>query len=468
MPLSFKKMPPWLKGKDDKDEKKGKKMPFGRDKDKGEEKENFKKALKSKASKLCESYIIAENVIDYCDYMRLGPALADTVVKRDEAGNVTDIRVPNSKIRNENRLLSFDWKTLNDKVKVLRSNAKSLHEDQNFIRAMTDLKRQNALSNNQGLEEVLENIVQAWPSLIYITQDELSQIIGEALRIADVNNFDDQTCAFMAEGILRTAHKSYVERVNQVLHLASATKCEAQEDEYLHFQGVVEKFYPSVDEKFGLERKVFSDLYESLEGVYHLADRRGDNALKHHTASYLNELADVLNDKAKADVELAEEVAQWLMTIIETNLSGGLWTVSNKPHITVSGDHPDMAKKAAQGYAPSKDFSGDWGDSAPMIGQDDMNYKGRHADQARSNSWGNIGGNETFPSLSNPYVPKPFGDYTMKGEKGVDKDATGQHGSTWQSKDTWPALQNPYVPKAETPSTYKVNHGKEKDLVVDK
>jgi hypothetical protein len=100
-----------------------------------------------------------------------------------------------------------------------------------------------------------------------------------------------------------------------------------------------------------------------------------------------------------------------------------------------------------------------------MIGQDDNNYKGKYSKMARTNSWGNEGGSDTFPNLKNPYIPKPFGDYTMKGEKGVDKEATGQHHSTWQSKDTWPNLHNPHVPKGETPKSYKM---KEKDLIVDK
>ena len=73
--------------------------------------------------------------------------------------------------------------------------------------------------------------------------------------------------------------------------------------------------------------------------------------------------------------------------------------------------------------------------------------------------------------MNNPYVPKPFGDYTMKGEKGVDKDTFGQHHGSWQSSDTWPNLNNPYVPK-EAGSTggqgYKMKDGPETDLVVDK
>lgn len=456
-----KKLPPWLKGKEgkeDKGDKKNNKEKFG----------FFKGKAKKAGKKVEEAYKVAENVLDYVQFMNVGPALSESVCKRDDHGHVVDLRIPSAKTRNEGKLLSFDWKVLNSKVKSLREQALSLHEEEMFIKAMTDLRKENALSDSQGLQRVLENVVQAFPQVLYATQDELAQVIGESLRIAGEENYDDQACAFMAEAILMNAHKAYKERAAQILHLASAPKCEAA-DPYDHFKMVVEKFYPSVDEKFALERKVFEDLYESLEDIYRTADRRANEELKQATGGYLNELAEVLNQQVKPDLELAEEVASWLAELIETNLESGTWTVSNKPHITVSGDHPDMAKKASHSYAPSKDFTGNWGDELPMIGQDSMTYKGgKHAKEARSSSWGNVGGKDTFPSLQNPYVPKPFGDYTMKGEKGVDKDAFGQHHSTWQSGDTWPKLQNPYVPKAETPSSYKMNKGKEKDLVVDK
>jgi len=119
-----------------------------------------------------------------------------------------------------------------------------------------------------------------------------------------------------------------------------------------------------------------------------------------------------------------------------------------------------MAQKAKQGYTPASDFSGNWGDSAPV--SDGKSYKGGLADEMRNRSWGNITG-ETWPELQNPYVPKPFGDYTMKGEKGADKasDPTSQ----WSSEDTWPALQNPYVPKSERPP---MKNGPETDLIQDK
>jgi hypothetical protein len=67
--------------------------------------------------------------------------------------------------------------------------------------------------------------------------------------------------------------------------------------------------------------------------------------------------------------------------------------------------------------------------------------------------------------LNNPYVPTPFGDYKIKGEKAIEADSDQL--AHWGTGDTWPGLQNPYTPAAVTPYTYKMNHGKEPDLVVD-
>jgi hypothetical protein len=473
-----KKMPPWLKGKgkgkdeDKDDEKDGKKVPAfmkkGKKKDekKGDKKSpEFIKNLKGAGKKVEEAWHVANNVLSYVEFVNLGPVLADSAVATDEQGNITGVQIPTVKVRNEGKVLKFNWRTLNEKCKSLRESALSLFENQKFAKLVANLKSKNNLSNPQALEESLEEIVKDFPQVLYVTQSELAQVIGECLRVVGSSNFGDQDCVFMAEGVLRHAHANYSERVNQILHLASAPKVEEAVDAYEFFQSVVEQFYPAVDEKFELEQKVFSDLYESFENIYKNADRRGDRETMKVSASYLNDLADVLNGDAKAEVTLAEEAATFLVDFIEANLPGaGSWNVSNNPHHTVSGDHPDMAKKAQVDGVPGK-YKGDWGDEAPMIGQDDNNYKGKHSNTARKNSWGNQGGSDTFPSLKNPYVPKPFGDYTMKGEKGVDKEATGQHHSTWQSKDTWPTLQNPYVPKGETPKSYKM---KEKDLIVDK
>lgn len=419
-----------------------------------------------------KAYAVARNVLDYVDFMKHGPALDESISKKDEKGNITDIRLPLTEGRNDSRIKKLGYKVTNAENHDVRKSVPALTQEQAFCKAVANVKRQNAFSDPQGLEEALDNIVTQYPQLLLVTQAELASILGEALTHVGATNYDDQTCEFMAEGILRRAHGTYSEKVNQILHLASAPKAEGN-DAYAHFQKVVEQFYPVLDEQFGLERKAYSDLYEVLESVWKQADKRSDTALKQKTAQHLNDLASVLNGEVRADVQTIEESATWLMKLIEANVEGSsnTWTVSNKPHLTINGDHPDMAKKATVPAVPGK-YEGDWGDEAPAIGQDDMSYKGgKHSKKMRHDSWGQEGGGEVFPKLKNPYVPKPFGDYTMKGEKGVDKDATGQHWSTWQTGDTWPDLKNPYVPKEAggTGGTgHKMKNGKDTDLVVEK
>jgi len=428
------------------------------------------KAVKAAGRNIQEAYFTAQNVLEYVEYMKLGPTLAESTVKKDEKGNVTHIRIPTIHERNDGRIKKLGYRVTNAENHDVRKSVPALVQEQEFCKAMAHLKRQNAFSDQQALEETLDQIVKTWPNLLHVTQGELAEIIAEALQTAGATNYDDQTCEFMAEGILRKAHAAYTEKVTQILHLAGAPKVKENEDSYVHFQKVVEQFYPAVDEKFGLERQAFADLYKALETVWKKAE--GNQALQEECASYLNELADVLNNKIQPELEIIEEAALWLSNIVEANVEGaGNWNVSNKPHLTVSGDHPQMAKNAKIPAVAGR-HEGEWGDEAPAIGQDSHNYRGgKHAKTMRKNSWGQEGGGEVFPKLKNPYVPKPFGDYTMKGEKGVDKEATGQHHSTWQSGDTWPDLQNPYVPKeAGGPGGkgHKMKDGPETDLVVDK
>jgi hypothetical protein len=421
-----------------------------------------------------EAFNVAKNVLEYVDFVKHGPAICESISKNDEKGNITDLRIPTAVARNEHRIKKLGYTVTNAENHDVRKSVPALVKEQNFCKAVANLKRQNAFSDSQGLEEALDSIVKQWPQVLLVTQPELASILGETLSTAGVTNYDDHTCEFMAEGILRHAHGAYKEKVNQILSLANASKPAEGIDDYTHFQNVVNAFYPSLDEQFGLERKAYTDLYEALEGVWKQAEKRNDRALQQQTAVHLNDLASVLNGDVRPDIQTIEESATWLVKLIEANVEGSsnTWNVSNKPHMTINGDHPDMAKKAKVPAVPGK-YEGDWGDEAPAIGQDSMSYKGgKHSKKMRNDSWGQEGSaGDVFPKLKNPYVPKPFGDYTMKGEKGVDKDATGQHWSTWQSGDVWPDLKNPYVPK-EAGGTggkgYKMKNGKDTDLVVEK
>jgi hypothetical protein len=269
----------------------------------------------------------------------------------------------------------------------------------------------------------------------------------------------------MAEGILRTAVEAYDERVQRIIKL-SGMKVEGTDDAYLDFQNIVERFYSFLDQNTQLEMQVYVDLYNALVEVYKLGHEEGNEYLMGEASSFLKELKSVVDQTVEPTLELAGDVAAWLLNLVETNLDSEEWTVSNKPYQTVSGDHPQMAKNAAKPYQPSSDFSGNWGDPAP-VSQGTPDYKTNSlADEMRKDAWGNWANDDTWPSISNPYVPKA-GVWTMKGEKGADVSGDSDW-SRYTSKDTWPELQNPYVPKEAGGvggSGYKM---KSDNLVVDK
>lgn len=408
---------------------------------------------KIKPKTMKEWSVMCENVMGFVDYKEFGPVVADSQVRTDDRGNVTAVAVPTMQRRNEGKILSFNWKTMDHEVKVLRGNMKKLSEDQTFIKAMADLKRYNNISDNSSLEETLEAIVTRWPDVLYVTENELASQIATALETANVSNYDDSTCQFMAEAILRTAHGAYTDKVKKIGSLAGTeedvtAECKECEDSYKAFAQVAESFYAKLDESNESDMKVFADLYNALNNVRKVAVEIGDEATKADVEDYMQECASILNQETMIDLELAEAIAEYLSDFVESNLDGASEEMNvsdTNVHHTVNGDHPRMAWNAKHTDAVPSNYTGDWGDSAPV--SDGKSYKNGMADEMRSNAWGNIGGDDSWPNLSNPYIPKPYGDYKMKEKSAVDDGESDF--SRYQDGDTWPNLQNPYVPKGK-------------------
>ena len=107
-------------------------------------------------------------------------------------------------------------------------------------------------------------------------------------------------------------------------------------------------------------------------------------------------------------------------------------------------------RKARTSYSPASDFSGDYGDVPPV--SDGKEIRGDAASELASRGPSNDGGENTYPSLDNPYLLKNA-DYEIKGEKSVDSDSDQL--AHWGSSDTWPSLQNPYVKTGEVSKDVK-------------
>jgi hypothetical protein len=353
---------------------------------------------------------LCENVMGYLNYKEFGPSMSQTLVKQDNSGNLSSIAIPTAHKRNEGKLLSLDYKTLDTDVKCLRGKMKDIKEDQNFAKAMAELKRYNNISDNESLEQTLEAVVTRWPDIIYITEAELAEQIAYALEVASVRNFDDQVCSFMAEAILRTAHNVYTDRVKKVAGLAGTDKdvtaeCKECEDSYASFKEVAEELYSNIDKSEATEINLFSDLLSALREVHELATESQDSETVVEVEDLIGQCISVLNKEVEPDFDLAEEVAEYINNFVEANVEGSSqdWDVVTTPHHTVVGDHPVLSKKAKTDGTPSM-HSGDWRSPAPV--SDGKSYESGLDDEMQHNGWSNIGGEDTWPTLNNPYILK--------------------------------------------------------------
>jgi hypothetical protein len=390
--------------------------------------------------------MIAENVLGFVNLQLNGPDLDRVGVLRKD-GEVVSVKVPTVALRNEARILKFDWKTMNTDVVIKRNESKRIHENDEFVKAASELRKFNALSDTKSLEAAMENTVAKFPGVVYLTEGELAGRVKAALETAGDSNFDDEACLFIAEGLLRTAHETFVDRISKIVRLAGGRLNEDSADPYSEFRKIADAYYEKLDETAQLEMQAFVDVYESLRQIHEVAKEEGSEVVANETAVHLDALLSIISGKEDQDFEVLGEAAEWLYDVVEASTPEE-WKTS-APHVTADGEHPDLLKKGRHSQSPA-DMEGE----TPEY-QHASSGKGSDSETARelgSDGWSNIGGEGVYPSLDNPYVPKAETPKIV-GEKDVDGD--GGQLAHWGSEETWPNLQNPYSKASVTPKSVK-------------
>jgi len=421
--------------------------PYERQKKLGRAAKKKKGILANMAPKVVKEWArMCENVAGYINYINTGTVLSESATT-DERGNITSLRIPTRAKRNEGKILDLGFKTLDSEVKVLRGKMKKISEDQTFVKAMADLKRYNNISDNSALEETLEAIVTRWPDLIYVSEGELAEQIAGALESASVNNYDDSTCAFMAEAILRTAHNAYTDRVGKIAKLAGVTKditaeSRESEDSFRDFADASSNLFAKMDESEGNELRIFSDLYNALHEVHRSALDAGDEVTRVEVAEFLKECTAVLNRTAAIDMDLAEAIADYLADLLEASAEASQPGWDHGVEVSVGGDNP-MTKWNAKQAAVASNNTGGWKSAAPV--SDGKDYDGGDAEEMGHNALGNVSNSDIYPDLKNPYVPKSVTP------KVHDTPNEPEDGIATDQSHTWPNLSNPMAPKPKMP-----------------
>ena len=373
--------------------------------------------------------ILANNILEFVDFKENGNLYQNIRTQKDKAGDVVSIALPTSKLRNEGKVMKMHHKKGHGKVAEGRGCAKEMKSEANWVRAVNDLKRFNAMSDHASLQTAFENVASAWPNLLYLTPDELAATINETLENSGASNYDSNTCVFLAEGILRTAHKAFAEHVGRVFEMAGQTPS----DDFNEFVQISEKVLPMVDAEENNTTQVFADLYRGLYEVYKSAEKIGDAAVKAETGALIYSIADVLNKKQPTDLDLATEAANYLKMIAETvSMTGSDWKVP-APHESLNGDNPAIHGYASVDGSPSAN-AGRF-KSSPVS-------DGKTVKVDIQDDYTKMKGKDLYPDMNNPYAPKP-GDFKIHGEKSVESD---KDFGSYQDSDTLPNIKNPYLP----------------------
>jgi hypothetical protein len=389
-------------------------------------------------AKLKEWGTIAKNILEFVDFRTDGDLYQNVKTGRDNKGNIVALSIPRRQVRNEGKVLMLQYKDManiiDGRYKVL---AESFNQQSNWLKAVNDMRRFNAMSDNTQLQNCFENVIGAWPNLLYLRREELAHKINEALSMSSASNYDDDTCAFLADGVIRTAHKAFGDKVNKIFNAAGK---QADLEDFDAFVAVSEAVFTKADETTRAERQVFKDLYRSLSEVYNISKRLGDDATSHEVASLIHECEQVLSNSAKPSLVIAEDLALYLEATTQAlDFDGAPWTVM-APVISLNGDNPFIHKYGPMNGAPG-DHTGPY-NLSPM--SDGHSVK---VDLGGMEYYSSMKGPNLNPEVRNPYVPQG-GDFKIKGEKDNVVDATYELG-TAGGKDTWPALSNPYIPGQE-------------------
>jgi len=391
---------------------------------------------------LGEWNVLVENAFGYLDYKNNGPILDLTKTRIDENGNLS-VSIPTRKLRTGAMIMqSHNGKMTDTKMMHKRNDAMSksnLSKNEKFGKKLEKVRKNNALSDNKKVQESIEELVYEFPDVIYLTENELSAIINDSFEFVGSTNYDSETCDFIAEGVLRTAFETLTNRVSKILKLSENKINENSNDSYEEFKTITNELYKKFDENLVVEMQVYVDLYEAIRNVHELAKEDNDQELARESAEHLEELLSIVTKESSPSLEVVENAADFLSSILETNLETQDWE-DVAPYTTVNGNHPELNKKAKVSYSPANDFSGHK-ENLPSV-SDGKDIGQENSEELSDMGMSNHGGDHTYPNLHNPYLLNND-DYKISGEKDISSDS-GRLGHV-MGDDTWPNLKNPYI-----------------------
>jgi len=187
----------------------------------------------------------------------------------DEDDDIDEIEIDMKDKEDSKKKTSEKSKKHRDKVKKERDKFAGKEDDEDFDDEVVKLKRDNNAQDEVGVKETLMNIVSTNPSLIYVSKNELHEMISRILTKKDEKNWNDNLCEDIAFALKKLAHSTYADKAYDMIKFAAVDQAmdldeEVSDDDYEAFEQVSERYFNNIYSSAAKQSKALTNLSEML------------------------------------------------------------------------------------------------------------------------------------------------------------------------------------------------------------
>jgi translation elongation factor EF-1beta len=156
-----------------------------------------------------------------------------------------------------------------EKIFDAREKFAKNEKNENFIQKLVDIKRFNNAQEADSLSETLTDFVSENATLIYVSKDELKDMIQRIYDSKGEENWDEDLCEEIAFGLRKLAFNTYIDKAFDIARSAAIDEVmdleeEVSEDSYEAFEEISSRYFNNIYENHNRQSKVLSDLSEML------------------------------------------------------------------------------------------------------------------------------------------------------------------------------------------------------------
>lgn len=182
---------------------------------------------------------------------------------------IDEIEIDTDKKKKSKKKISEKSKKHRNKVKKERKKIADKENDESFEDEIVDIKRKNNEKDEKGLSETLVDIISKNPSIIYVSKNELKEMVSRILGKRNEKNWDNELCEDIAYGLKKLAHNTYTDQAYDIVKYAATDEVwgleeEVSDDDFEAFEQVSERYFDDVYKQSEKQYNVLEHLSEML------------------------------------------------------------------------------------------------------------------------------------------------------------------------------------------------------------